>query len=100
MGVGIEIDEVAGPDIDRARAETRHSSIQAVKIHQALKRGLEVAGVVEAGCAERSARLEPRHHGSRREESRSAGRDSEIGAHLVEEIACVVTPGQITEGIA
>ena len=27
-------------------------------------------------------------------------RDREIGAHLVEEIARVVTPGQITEGIA
>ena len=99
MSAGVEIDEVAGPDIDSARAETRHSSIEVIKIHEALKRVLEVAGVVEAGCPERSARLEPRHHGSRREESRGAARDGEIGAHLVEEIARVVAPGQIIEGV-
>jgi hypothetical protein len=44
VSAGVEIDEVAGPDIDSARAETRHSSIEVIKIHQALKRVLEVAG--------------------------------------------------------
>src|SRR5580704_14134076 len=100
MGAGVEIDEVTCPDIDRARAEARHSSVEAIKIHQALKRVLEVAGVVETGCPLRSVRLEPRHHSSRREESRGARRDREISAHLVEEVARVVTPGQITERIA
>jgi hypothetical protein len=99
VGAGVEIDEVAGPDIDRARAEARHSRIEAIKIHQALKRVLEVAGVVEAGCPGRSPRSEPRHHRSHREEARSAGRDREIGAHLIEEVARVVAPRQITEGI-
>jgi hypothetical protein len=100
VSAGVEIDEVAGPDIDRARAEARHPGIEAIEIHQALERALEVAGVVEAGCPERSAPLQPRHYGSRREESRGAARDRQIGTHLVEEIARVVAPGQITEGIA
>ena len=82
--VRVEVDKIARPDIDRARAEARHSRIEAIKIHQALKGAFEVAGVVEASCPGRSARLEPGHHGARREEARSAAGDREIGTHLVE----------------
>jgi hypothetical protein len=48
MSIGVEIDKVAGPDIDRARAEARHPGVRTVKIHQALQRVLEVLGIVEA----------------------------------------------------
>jgi hypothetical protein len=100
VSLGIEVDKIAGSDIDSAGAEARHPSIEAIKIHQALKRVLEVAGVVEASCRKRSARLEPRHDSSCREESRGAANGREIGAHVIEEIARIITPGQITEGIA
>ena len=100
VSVGIEVDKIAGPDIDRTRAEARHPGVEAIKIHQALKRVLEVAGVVEASRRKRSARLEPRHDSSCREETRGAANGREIGAHVVEEIAGIVTPGQITEGTA
>jgi hypothetical protein len=40
MSGAVEIDKVAGPDIDRARAEARHPGIDAIKIHQALQRVL------------------------------------------------------------
>jgi hypothetical protein len=75
-------------------------AFEAIEIHQALKRSLEVLRVVEAGRLMRSARLQPGHHGARAEESCGTAGDREIGAHLVEEIAGVVAPGQITEGIA
>src|SRR4029079_11755582 len=39
---GIEIDEVAGPHIDRTRAEPGHPRVEAIKIHQALQRVLQL----------------------------------------------------------
>ncbi|MBV8803866.1 MAG: hypothetical protein JO042_02440 [Sinobacteraceae bacterium] len=100
VGVGIEVDKITGPDIDRTGAEARHPGVEAIEIHQTLKRVLEAARVIEAGCPERSAWLEPGRHNACREEARSAAGDREIGTHLVEKIARVVAPRQITEGIA
>ena len=57
---------------------------------------LEVLGIVEASRRERTARSQPRHHGSRGEKSSCAERGSQTGAHLIEEIACVVASGEMT----
>ena len=81
---GVEIDEIAGPDIDGARAEARHPGIEAIKIDQALQRSLERFGVIEAGRRERAARLQPGHNRSRGEEAACADTREQIGAHLVE----------------
>src|SRR6266536_387828 len=86
----VEIDEVAGSDVDRARAEARHPGVESIEIHQTLQCLLEGIGVVKAGCFARPTRLHPGGHRTRREESRCTTRESEIGAHLVEEIAAVV----------
>jgi hypothetical protein len=47
VGLTIEIDKIACPDIHGARTETGYSGIQAIKVHQALQRVLKVFGVVE-----------------------------------------------------
>ena len=100
MSGGVEVNKIARPDIDRARAEARHPGIEAIEIHQALQRVLEVPGIVEAGRPERPAGLQPRRHGPRGEESCCAEHGSQIGAHLIEEIACVLASGEIDDWIA
>src|SRR4029077_9697999 len=60
----------------------------------------ECFGVIEACSLERSARLQPRRHRSRGEESFCPARGGEIGTHLVEEIACAIAqyrrrPGRV-----
>src|SRR5581483_9535891 len=71
MRLAVEIDKVAGPDIDGAGAETCDPGVEPVKIHQ------------------------PRREESRRSEAGGRG-----CAHSVEEIACVVTARDIKQGIA
>ena len=39
---GVEIDKIAGPDIDGARAEPRHPGVEAIEIDEALQGLLEV----------------------------------------------------------
>ena len=100
LSAGVEIDKIAGPDIDCAGAEARHSSIKTIKIHQALERLPEVLGIVEAGRSHRAARLQPGHHSPRREKPSCAERGSQTSAHLIEEIARVVASGEINEWVA
>ncbi len=99
MSGAVEIGEVAGPDIDSPRAEARHPGVDAIKIHQAFQRVPERFGIVEAGCPERPARLQPGHRRTSGEESCCAERGSKTGAHLVQQIACEVASRQIRKRV-
>src|SRR6185436_6013241 len=81
---GIEIDEVAGPHIDRADAETHGAGIEAIEIDQVLERRLERAGIVYTGGARGSGWIKPRRWKAWREEPGSATDQSNIGAYLVQ----------------
>ena len=56
---------------------------------------LEVFGVVETSCRERPARLQPRCHGPRGEETCRTAGHCPAGAHLIEQIADIIAAQQI-----
>jgi hypothetical protein len=84
---GVEVDEIARPDIDGARTEPGLARVEAIEIDHALQRVLEIARIVEAGRLDCPGRLEPRHYWARSEEPFCAARQRKAGAHLVENIA-------------
>ena len=57
MRGAVEIDKIAGPDIDGTRAEPRHTGVETIKIDQPLQCRLERARVVDARRRKRSTRL-------------------------------------------
>src|SRR5262249_13754342 len=97
VGFGVEVDEIARPHIDSARAVTRDAGVETIKVDEALQRVLERFGVVETVGPQRASRLQPWHRGARGEESRCTERGSQIRAHLIEETARVVALGPIRE---
>src|SRR5690242_17081399 len=55
----VEINEIAGHDIDRTDTEARLARVDAVEIHQTLERPLERRRIIIAGCFHRSGGLQP-----------------------------------------
>jgi hypothetical protein len=90
----VETDEVAGPDVDGAYAQSRAAGVDAVKIDQALQRALEISGIIEARRLDRSGRLKPRPDGPCPKKAACAVRKRKTGAHLIEKIASDVAPRQ------
>jgi hypothetical protein len=60
VGGVVEIDEIAGADIDRTDAETHLGRIDAIEVDKILERGLELSAVVVAGRFDGAGRLQPR----------------------------------------
>ena len=81
---GIEVDEVAGPRVDRADAETCALGINTVEIDQSFERRLEAAGIVKARSLHGTGRIQPWHRKARREEGAYAFGQSGTRAHLVQ----------------
>ena len=85
MGRRVEIDKIGGLDVHRADAEAHGAGVEAVDVHQALKRRLQRSDVIEAEPVgiwrrpergrERTGREQMRraeHHDAQRASSRSA----------------------------
>ena len=68
----VEIDEIAGGDVDRANAETHFAGVDAVEVDEALSVALQGRRIIEAGRPGRSGRLQQRVDHAGREEARRA----------------------------
>ena len=84
MRGAVEIDEVAGADVDRADAETHRAGIDEVEVHQALERGFEGRHVVETDGRSAAGRMEERRRHARREEAGRAAQQDAQRAHLID----------------
>ena len=93
VGGVVEIDEVAGADVDGADAEAHLAGVDAVEIDQALQRRLERRGVVEARRLRLPAGLKPRRQ--RRGLKKPGAPPSRAAtAPLVERLAAEVALGE------
>src|SRR5262249_28655611 len=86
-GVGgrIEIDEVAGADVDGPDAEAHRAGIDAVEIDEPLERAAQWRRVIPAGRLDRARRRKIRRDNSRLEEPGSTLEDSRSGVQSIEE---------------
>ena len=48
MSSGVEVDEIAGPDVHRPHAKSHLSRVYAIEIDQSFQRALQACGIVEA----------------------------------------------------
>src|SRR5690242_3008477 len=92
IGISIEINEIARPDVHSASAEARSTRVETIEIYQTLEGMLESADVVEAGGLDRPGGLQPRGQRPRSEESFCSACERNCGTDLVEKIAPGGTP--------
>ena len=92
---GVEVPEVAVPDVDRADRETHASRIEEVEIDQRFQRLLQRLGVVVADRAQRAGRLEWCGRNARHEEPLDAEQHGDRRVGLVDRVAGAVDPVQL-----
>jgi hypothetical protein len=92
---GVELDEIPGPHVDRADVQARAAGIDAIKVNQALERGLQRRDIIEA---DRVGTLDvPRHRRRKpwREEIWGAEQQDAERTGLIEQrMGCIVRNGQ------
>ena len=90
VGGVVEIDKVAGADIDGADAEARLTGVDAVKVDKALERRPEKLRVIKARGLQRAGGAEPGVKLAGDEEPGCAGERGGDRAQLAKEAACQV----------
>ena len=100
MRRSIEVHEITRTHVHGPKTQPRFAGIYTLEVDETLERAFQQLRVVEARRLEGAVGVEPRGRLAQREKSSGPGKHGPIGAHLVEEVARVVIPGKITEGIA